>query len=62
MLSPQDLQGRYLAALSRIGGAPTKHTAKKHTPIFQREPVITEKQSIQHAADALAALWKITKP
>jgi len=37
-------------------------TAKKHMPIFQREPAITEKQSIQDAADALSALWKIDKP
>lgn len=36
-------------------------TAKKQTPIFQREP-ITEKQSIQDAANALAALWKIVEP
>jgi hypothetical protein len=55
------LEGRYLAALSRIGGAPTKDTVKKHMPIFQRERLITEKESIQDAADALAALWKIAK-
>jgi hypothetical protein len=37
-------------------------TANKQTPIFQREPAITEKQSIQDAANDLAALWKIAKP
>jgi len=60
-LSPQDLQARYAAALSRIGGAPTKDTAKKHTPIFKRQPAITETQSIQDAANALAAIWKVPK-
>jgi len=58
-LSPQDLQGRYTAALSRIAGTPISETAKKHTPIFQRDPVVTEKQAIQDAADALSHLWKI---
>jgi hypothetical protein len=60
-LSPQELQGRYAAALSRIGGAPTKDTAKKHTPIFKRQPSITETESIQDAANALAAIWKVAK-
>jgi hypothetical protein len=58
-LSPQDLQGKYLAALARIG---VTDTSKRQTPIFQREPAITKEQSIQDAAKALAALWKITKP
>jgi hypothetical protein len=56
-LSPEDLQGKYSAALARVikrGGS------KRQTPIFQREPA-TEKQSIQDAAKALAALWKIAK-
>jgi hypothetical protein len=61
MLSPQDLQARYAAALSKIGGEPRKDTTKKHTPIFQRQPAITETESIQDAANALAAIWKITK-
>jgi hypothetical protein len=49
-----------MAALSRIAGAPMSGTAKRQTPIFQREAT-TEKQSIQDAANALAALWKIVK-
>jgi len=60
-LSHQELQGRYIAALSRIAGAPITDAAKKNTPIFQRESAITEKQSIQDAANALAALWKLVK-
>jgi hypothetical protein len=51
-----------MAALSRIAGGTTGETTKRQTPIFQREPAITEKQSIQDAANALAALWKIVKP
>jgi hypothetical protein len=31
----------------------------RHTPIFRREPVATEKQAIADAASALAALWKV---
>ena len=51
-----------MAALARIAGGPMTGTTKKQAPIFQREPAITEKQSIQDAANALAALWKILKP
>jgi len=51
-----------MAALSKIAGAPMTSTAKRQTPIFLREPAITQKQSIQDAANALAALWKIVKP
>jgi hypothetical protein len=58
-LSPQDLQGTYFAALARIGGT---DSSKRQTPIFPREPAVTEEQSIQVAAKALATLWKITKP
>jgi len=55
-LSPRELQGRYLAALSRIAGEPT---AERHTPIYQREPAVAEKQAIRDAANALTALWRI---
>ena len=48
-------------ALARIAGASTTGAPKRQTPIFQRESAITEKQSIQDAAKALAALWKIVK-
>jgi hypothetical protein len=51
-----------MAALSRIAGGPTSATTKRGKPIFQREPAIPEKQSIQDAANALAALWKIREP
>jgi hypothetical protein len=47
-----------LAALERIGGT---DTSKRQTPIFQRQPAITEERTIQDAAKALAALWKLTK-
>jgi hypothetical protein len=60
-LSTQELQGRYVDALARIAGAPVTGTAKRQTPICQREPAISEKQSIQDAANALAALWNIVK-
>jgi len=45
-----------LAALSRIAGEPT---AERHTPIYQREPAVAEKQAIRDAANALTALWRI---
>jgi hypothetical protein len=61
-LSPRELEGKYKAALSRIAGAQTSGNAKRHTPIFQREPAISEKQAIQDAANALAAIWKIGEP
>lgn len=61
-LSPQKLQGTYLAALSRIAGATLCEDAKRHTPIFQRRPAVGERQAIRDAADALAALWKIREP
>jgi hypothetical protein len=51
-----------MAALSRIGDAQISESAKRHTPIFKRGPAIAEKQAIQDAAIALAALWKIGEP
>jgi len=60
-LSPRELQERYQAALSKIAGAKSG-AAKKHLPIFQREPAATDKQSIQDAANALSALWKVERP
>ncbi len=59
-MSPRELQEKYQAALSKIAGAKTG-SAKKHQPIFQREPATTEKQSIQDAANALSALWKLER-
>lgn len=61
-MSHRELQERYQAALSSIAGAKISGAAKKHIPIFQREPAPTEKQSIQDAANALSALWKIDRP
>jgi hypothetical protein len=58
-LSPQELQGKYTVALRRIGGETT--SADRHTPIFQRGAHITEQQAIQEAANALTALWKISR-
>jgi len=58
----QKLQGTYMAALSRIAGAPLCGDAKRHTPIFQRGPAVGERQAIRDAATALAALWKIREP
>jgi hypothetical protein len=58
-LSSQELQGRYVAALAKIARGPKSGSPKRQTPIFQREPAITEKQLIQDAADALAALWNL---
>jgi hypothetical protein len=51
-----------MAALSKIGGTQKAATDKRRTPIYQRELANTEKESIQAAANALAALWKIAKP
>jgi hypothetical protein len=61
-LSPRELQLKYMSALSRITGAPADADAKRQTPIFQREPAVTEKELIQNAANALAALWKLRDP
>jgi hypothetical protein len=60
-MSPRELQEKYQAALSKIAGAKISGSAKKHQPIFQREPATTEKQSIQDAANALSALWKLQR-
>jgi hypothetical protein len=60
-LSRQELEGKYMAALSRVSGEPMTASAKRQTPIFRREPEVNEKQSIEDAANALAVLWKIGK-
>ena len=57
-MSPRELEGKYLAALSTIAG----ESDARHSPIFRREPATTEKQAISDAATALAALWKIGDP
>jgi hypothetical protein len=36
--------------------------AKRHTPIFQREPAAGKKQAIRDAANALSTLWKLATP
>jgi len=61
-LITHDLERTYLAALSKVAGAPKTGSDKRRTPIYQRESRSTEKESIQDAANALAALWKIGKP
>jgi hypothetical protein len=60
-LSPTKLQGKYTAALSRIGGAPISEDAKRHTPIFQRGAAPNEKEAVRDAANALSALWKVKR-
>lgn len=50
-----------MAALSKVAGAPQASADKRRTPIYQRASTSTEKESIQAAANALAALWKIGK-
>jgi hypothetical protein len=61
-LSTHDLERSYIAALSKIAAAPKAGADKKRSPIYQRESTTTERESIQDAANALAALWKIGKP
>jgi hypothetical protein len=60
-LSPQELQGKYTVALKRIGGETTSAAADRHRPIFHRRAQMTEQQAIQEAANALTALWRMTK-
>jgi hypothetical protein len=60
-LNSQELQGKYLAAVRRITACSRPKNEKRFTPIFQRQNAVTEKQSIEDAAIALAALWKIVK-
>ena len=59
-LSTHDLERMYMVALSKVAGA-TEGADKRRSPIYQRESTSTERQSIQDAANALAALWKIRK-
>jgi len=60
-LSPTKLQGKYIAALSKIGGTPMSEEAKRHTPIFQRGVAVTEKEAVREAANALSELWKVKR-
>lgn len=60
-MNSQELQGKYLAALTRITASSSPKAEKRVTPIFQRHAAVTEKQSVEDAATALAALWKIVK-
>jgi len=61
-LSTNDLERMYMAALSEVAGAPKASSDKRRTPIYQREAKSTERESLQQAANALAALWKIRRP
>jgi len=61
-LSTHDLERMYMAALSKVAGGSKPSADKRRTPIYQRESKSTERESIQDAANALAALWKIGKP
>ena len=60
-MSSRQLQGRYIAASSRIGGKLISQNIKRHTPIFQRGTGASEKQALRDAANALSALWKIAE-
>lgn len=60
-LNSQELQGKYLAAVTRITAPSKLGIERRRAPIFQRDRVVNEKQSIQDAATALATLWKIAK-
>ena len=61
-LSAQDLKRRYMTALSNLARTPKVSADKRQTPIYQCESATTERVSIQDAAKALAALWKIVRP
>jgi hypothetical protein len=50
-----------MAALSKIGGRQSSTKDKSHVPIFQRDAALNEKQALRDAANALSALWKISK-
>lgn len=50
-----------MVALSKVAGAPQATADKRRTPICERGSTSTENESIQAAANALAALWKIRK-
>jgi len=58
-LSPRELQGKFNAALEKIGGAADSTAPARHKPIYQRQSEMTEEQAIQQAANALSALWKL---
>jgi len=57
-LNSYDPQVRYLAALHKIGPGQASRDAKRHTPIFQRDAVATQRQAVKDAATALRTLWK----
>ena len=60
-LSPRELQGKYRVALGRIGGEGSSTAVDRHKPIYQRNVKTDEKQAIADAANALSALWKLSK-
>jgi hypothetical protein len=51
------LQGKYIVALRQIGGDTA--SGDRQRPIFRRNAPMDERQAIEQAANALAALWKI---
>lgn len=57
-LNSFDPQVRYFAALHKIGPNQSSRDARRHTPIFQRDAVATQRQAVKDAATALRALWK----
>jgi hypothetical protein len=57
-VSPYDQQGRYAAALAKIGATHAPRDIKRYTPIFQRDAAATQRQAVKDAATALRVLWK----
>ena len=60
-MSPRELQGKYMVALGRIGGEAGADRADRRKPIYKRNSQQAERQAIAEAANALSALWKVTR-
>jgi hypothetical protein len=56
-LSSRSLQSSYVAALAKMGAINAPRSAKKCTPIFQRDTRTAHQQAVKDAAEALSRLW-----
>jgi hypothetical protein len=56
-MTSHNLQLSYVAAMGKIGAIQNSSSAKKHTPIFQRNGGISQEQAVKDAAVVLRALW-----